>query len=102
VSYWMLNAVFLALVGVVAVAAVLTRRSPRWRAVALTGVLMLILTAVFDNAMIALGLFGYNPGHISGAFVGLAPLEDFAYAVAAVILLPSIWHLLPARGATRD
>lgn len=101
-SYWMLNAVFLALAAVIAVAAVLAHRAPRWRAVALAGVLVLILTAVFDNLMIALGLFGYNPERISGAFVGLAPLEDFAYAVAAVILLPSLWHLLPARTATRD
>jgi lycopene cyclase domain-containing protein len=102
VSYWMLNAAFLALVAVVALAAVLGHRSPRWQAVAVTGVLVLVLTAVFDNVMIASGLFGYNPEHIGGAFIGLAPLEDFAYPVAAVILLPALWHLLPRREGTRD
>ncbi len=35
--------------------------------------------------------------------VGVAPLEDFAYAVAAVVLLPSLWALLsPAPGAWRS
>ena len=101
-SYWALNAIFLAMVGCVALTAALARRSPRWSAVALTGVLVLVLTAVFDNVMIALGLFGYNPANISGAFVGLAPLEDFSYAIAAVVLLPTLWHLLEKHGATRD
>jgi len=102
VSYWALNAIFLAVVGAVALASLLARRSPRWKAVALTGVLVVLLTAVFDNVMIALGLFGYNPANISGAFLGLAPLEDFSYAVAAVVLLPSLWHLLEKRGARDD
>ena len=96
-TYWALNAVFLAVVTVVAVSATIARRSPRWRAVAITAAAVLVMTAAFDNAMIAVGLFGYNPDRILGAFLGLAPLEDFAYAVAAVILLPSLWHLLPPR-----
>jgi lycopene cyclase domain-containing protein len=99
-SYWMLNAAFLAVVVVVAIAAALAARGPRWRAVAFTGAVVLVLTAVFDNVMIALGLFGYNPEQISGAFLGLAPLEDFAYAVAAVVLLPCLWHLLGRRKET--
>jgi len=49
--------------------------------------------------MIGVGLVGYNETLISGAFVGIAPLEDFAYAVAAVILLPSLWSLLSKRNA---
>jgi len=93
-TYWMLNAVFLVVTVAVASAALLARRSPRWRAVAITAVGVLLLTAVFDNVMIAAELFTYNPDRISGAFLGLAPLEDFAYAIAAVVLLPSLWHLL--------
>lgn len=96
-TYWALNAVFLTLAVVVAGVAVASARSPRWRAIALAGVAVLLLTAVFDNVMIAIDLFGYNPDRISGAFVGLAPLEDFAYAIAAVILLPSLWHMLGRR-----
>ena len=60
---------------------------------------LLVMTAVFDNVMIGIGLVDYNPDLISGAFVGIAPLEDFAYAIAAVVLLPALWHLLPARTA---
>jgi len=96
-TYWALNAVFLGAVAVVALAAVLTRRAPRWAAVALVLGVVLIMTAVFDNIMIGVGLVGYDASKISGAFIGNAPLEDFAYAVAAVILLPSLWTLLPTR-----
>ena len=99
-TYWALNALFLAVVGVVALAAVLAARGRtriRWRAVAIAAAVVCALTAVFDNVMIAVGLVGYNPDHISGAFVGIAPLEDFAYAVAAVVLLPSLWALLGGR-----
>ena len=101
-TYWALNAIFLGAVAVVALAAVLTRRAPRWAAVALVLGVVLIMTAVFDNIMIGVGLVGYNASKISGAFIGNAPLEDFAYAIAAVILLPSLWTLLPARAADSE
>ena len=103
-TYWALNAIFLAVVAVLVVAAVIRRRGPRWRAVALTLVVLLVMTAVFDNVMISIGLVDYDPQRISGAKLGAAPLEDFAYALAAVILLPCVWSLLPARprdGAAR-
>ena len=94
VNYWTLNAIFLAAVAAVALAAILRRRAPRWRAVAVALAVVLVMTAVFDNIMIGVGLVGYNATKISGAFIGIAPLEDFAYAVAAVILLPSLWALV--------
>ena len=96
-TYWALNAVFLAVAGVVAIAATRSRRALRWRAVGLAALALLALTAVFDNLMIAVGLVAYDPRHLSGAFVGIAPIEDFAYAVAAVVLLPSLWVLLGRR-----
>ena len=55
---------------------------------------LLVMTAVFDNVMIGIGLVAYNESLISGAFIGIAPLEDFAYAIAAVVGLPSLWVLL--------
>jgi lycopene cyclase domain-containing protein len=93
VTYWALNAIFLAVVAAVAVAAQLARRAPRWRALGLSLVALLLTTAVFDNVMISVGLVGYDSAKISGAFIGVAPLEDFAYAVAAAVLLPSLWSL---------
>lgn len=107
-TYWALNAVFLLPAAAVLAAALLRRRAdapgpghPGRKgmpaALGITAVVLLALTAVFDNVMIAAGLFGYNPDRISGAFIGRAPLEDFAYALAAVLLLPALWVLLGKR-----
>ena len=95
-TYWLINAVFLGIVAVVAIASLASRRSPRWRAVGLAAIPLLLMTAVFDNIMIGVGLVAYDPTLISGVFIGIAPIEDFTYAVAAVVLLPALWTLLPA------
>ena len=123
-TYWTLNAFFLVAVAGVAVLAILrawrlgargtgargaggggpgsggagrTVSGPAvsWPAVGITAALLLVMTAVFDNIMIGVGLVGYDETLISGALIGIAPLEDFAYTVAAVVLLPSLWALLP-------
>lgn len=93
-TYWSLNAFFLAAVLIVAVVAILTRRAPRWRAVGLATIVVLIMTVVFDNVLVGLGIVGYTPDRISGVLIGVAPLEDFSYAVAALVLLPCLWTLL--------
>ncbi|MDJ0338870.1 lycopene cyclase domain-containing protein [Cryobacterium sp. PH31-O1] len=95
-TYLLLNGVFLVLAALLAVVAVLRRLiSARFiAAVAVALTLTLLLTAVFDNLMIGAGLFSYDPEHISGLFVGLAPIEDFAYPLAAAILLPALWLLV--------
>ncbi len=99
-TYWTLNAIFLA---VVAVAALVARRRVRWAAVGITLAILLVMTAVFDNIMISVGLVAYNESLISGAFIGVAPLEDFAYTIAAVVGLPSLWVLLgPSRASGGD
>ncbi|MCC3293895.1 lycopene cyclase domain-containing protein [Arthrobacter sp. zg-Y411] len=99
-TYWTLNAFFLVPAALVFGAALLARRrTPVFfrSAAAVTAAVLLGLTAVFDNLMIRVGLFWYNEDRISGAFIGTAPLEDFAYPVAAVLLLPALWVLLPGR-----
>ncbi len=105
-TYLLLDLPFLAAVALVALAAVLTRRAPRWRGVGLAAIVLLVLTAVFDNVLVASGIVGYDPDRISGVLVGVAPIEDFAYAIAAVVLLPSLWELVggfdtPASPATQ-
>ena len=95
-TYLILNAIFLAVAAAIAALA-LVRRLIFGRfvvAVTLALALTLLLTAVFDNLMSGAGLFSYDPAHISGLFVGLAPIEDFAYPLAAAILLPALWVLL--------
>jgi lycopene cyclase domain-containing protein len=52
---------------------------------------MLILTAVFDNLIILAGIVGYDETKILGISIGVAPIEDFAYTVVAVLLVPAIW-----------
>jgi lycopene cyclase domain-containing protein len=98
-TYWGLNAFFLGAVAIVAVVALVLRRGPRWASVLLGGGILLILTAVFDNVMIGIGLVGYDRALISGVFIGIAPIEDFAYAITAIVLLPSLWTLLGRRRA---
>jgi lycopene cyclase domain-containing protein len=93
-TYWALNAIFLGSVAVIAVIAILTGKAPKWVAIAMTACVLLVMTAVFDNIMIGVGLVGYDRVLISGLFIGIAPLEDFAYALAAVVLLPTLWMLL--------
>jgi lycopene cyclase domain-containing protein len=94
-SYWGLNAIFLAVVALVAIVAAIRSRRLRLVPVLITVAILLVTTAIFDNVMIGIGLVGYDAAKISGAFIGIAPLEDFAYAVAAAVLLPSVWALLP-------
>ena len=96
-TYWTLNAFYLAFVALVAIVAVAARRSPSWRGIGLAAIVVLLLTAVFDNVLVGTGIVGYDPALISGAKVGVAPLEDFAYAIAALVLLPSLWSLLTPR-----
>ena len=101
-TYGLLNVVFLVVVAVVAIAAVVARRSPRWRAVGLAALLLLTMTAIFDNVIIGTGLVAYDDALISGIRIGLAPIEDFAYTVAALVLLPAVWELLARRRPRQD
>ncbi|EMY32650.1 lycopene cyclase domain-containing protein [Arthrobacter crystallopoietes BAB-32] len=93
-TYWLLNLVFVAAAAGVALATGRTRKAGT--AVVITFAVLCLLTAVFDNLMIASGLFAYRDAQISGWRIGLAPLEDFAYVLAAALLLPALWTLLPA------
>lgn len=85
------------------VVTVATWRRPRFGArMAASGVaaaVLLILTAIFDNLMIAAGLFTYPDHLISGIRVGLAPIEDFAYPLCAAFLVPAVFTLLAPKDA---
>ena len=98
-TYWLLNVPVLALA---ALAGILAARRLSWPAIGLTAAVLLVMTAVFDNVMIGIGLVAYEPALISGALLGIAPLEDFAYALAAIVGLPSLWVLLGDRAKSRS
>lgn len=58
---------------------------------------MLVMTAVFDNLIIGSGIVAYDETKILGFKVFLAPIEDFAYTVAGVLVIPAIWNSLRSR-----
>ena len=62
---------------------------------------ILVLTAIFDNLMISAGLVAYDDALTSGIRLGVAPIEDFAYAVAAAVFVPSVWAVLTAGSGER-
>jgi lycopene cyclase domain-containing protein len=125
-TYAFVDVVFLAIAVVVAIVAsiVAARRSarrhgrvgvPRWRRTTIVtgvvvGVVLLVMTVVFDNVIVGLRIVAYDPALVSGAHIGFVPVEDLAYAVAAVLLLPSLAVLFGPRqraagtstGATAD
>jgi lycopene cyclase domain-containing protein len=96
-TYLLLDLAFLGTVALVALATWLSRRMPAWRLVALSAIPLLVMTAIFDNVLVGLHIVSYDPDLISGAFLGFAPVEDFSYAIAAVVLLPCLWSLLAPR-----
>lgn len=54
--------------------------------------ILLVLTAIFDNLIIYSGIVEYTSQNILEVYVGRAPIEDFLYALAAVMLLPALWE----------
>ena len=93
-TYAELNFIFL-----IPVAALLFyfRYLVRWQKLCWTTVALVMMTAVFDNFIVGSGIVAYNPETLSGAFIGFAPIEDFAYTLVAAVLIPLAWWWLGAR-----
>lgn len=66
-------------------------------ALGVAAAILLGLTAVFDNLMIHSGLFDYESETLLGPHLGLAPIEDFTYPLAAVLFVPALWWLSGGR-----
>ncbi|MFF2052194.1 lycopene cyclase domain-containing protein [Leifsonia sp. NPDC058194] len=102
-TYLWLSLVFLLIAALVLVLALVRAPDRRplvrrwWLPVTIAGVLLAVLTAVFDNLMIGIGLMTYGDAHLSGVRLGLVPIEDFAYPLAGLLLLPAVWLLLRRR-----
>lgn len=73
---------------------ILTGARPPWRALALGMCGMLVLTAVFDTLIIAIGLVDYDPATLLGPRLGPVPIEDFSYAIAAALGAPVLFSRL--------
>jgi lycopene cyclase domain-containing protein len=103
VTYALLGLVFVCLAVMLAALATPTLSRPGrwWSAVLVTGLVLVVLTAVFDNLMIAEGLFRYPRSALLGPRVALAPVEDFAWPVFAALALPALWELVAFAGGSR-
>jgi lycopene cyclase domain-containing protein len=99
VTYWLINLPFLLVAAVVVGVALGRKATPRALPWAIAAMVMMTLTAIFDNAIIGSGLVAYDRDLISGVMVGVAPLEDFAYTLAALMIVPALWHLFEPRGS---
>jgi lycopene cyclase domain-containing protein len=58
---------------------------------------MIAMTAIFDNVIIASGIVDYDYEKTLGLRIWLAPIEDFAYTLVALVLLPSLFNWLRSR-----
>lgn len=54
--------------------------------------ILLLLTAIFDSFIIEAGIVAYDQAKILGIYIGSAPIEDFFYTFAAVLLVPFVWR----------
>jgi lycopene cyclase domain-containing protein len=103
VTYAALDALFLGGAALVLVLAIATapdraRLVRRWGLTAVVaGVALILLTSVFDALMIGAGLMSYSRAMTSGLRIGRVPIEDFAYPVAGLMLLPAVWVLARRR-----
>jgi lycopene cyclase domain-containing protein len=96
-TYWLINIPFLLVAALVLGAALGRGVAPRALPWVISAAMMMTLTAVFDNAIIGTGLVAYDSELLSGVMIGLAPIEDFAYTGAALMMIPALWHLLEPR-----
>ncbi|WP_374929540.1 lycopene cyclase domain-containing protein [Kytococcus sedentarius] len=101
-TYLWVNAAVLAVCLVVAAVCLARVGAPvRRRTVVASGIALAVscvFTAVFDSLIIGAGIVAYEEAHLAGWRIGLAPVEDFAYTIAAAGVLPALWVALRARG----
>lgn len=55
---------------------------------------LMIMSILFDNILTSLPIVTYDANKLLGLYIGTAPIEDFAYTLVLVFLVPAIWRLL--------
>jgi lycopene cyclase domain-containing protein len=97
VTYVLISLPFLAAavtIGLIGLPADPAARRRRWIGIGVATVALLALTAVFDTLIVANGIVAYDDTRRVGLAIGLAPVEDFAYPLAGVLLVPAIWTIV--------
>ena len=93
-TYLLLTAIVL---GIFAIYALLMRKWLPVKPLFGAAIVMLTMTLVFDNLIIGTGIVDYDPEKISGIRLGFAPIEDFAYTLVALVLVPSLFNFLRSK-----
>ena len=97
ITYVLLNVIFMAITLVV-----LHRYLPALnRAWYMTALILIVLTVIFDNVIIGLGIVAYDPHKILGLYIYKAPVEDFFYALLAVYIVPALWRYFEGKGKVK-
>ncbi len=94
-TYLALNLVFMTLVALV----LRLKIGKPSRPIVVTLTALLLLTAVFDNILIALSFIAYDTSKLLGFYLMHAPVEDFMYAILAVMIVPAVWRKIGATHA---
>jgi lycopene cyclase domain-containing protein len=87
--YLLLNALVIATLLLICV---ISPTPIQWRALWIVLGCILLATAIFDSLIISLDIVAYNNTRIIGAYIGKAPIEDFAYAFVAAFFVPYLWE----------
>ena len=96
-NYLALNLIVLAGVAALGSWFWLKQQRATWLAAAATVILVFLIAVVGDNFIVGNSIVAYHAEKLVGAYLGVAPVEDFAYTIASVILVPAVW-LLARRG----
>lgn len=62
-----------------------------WKPILVVLAVLLVMTAVFDSVLVYEHIVAYDGLKILGIYIGRAPIEDFAYTLAVVVLVPYLW-----------
>ena len=89
-TYPLLTVIVLA---IFALYALIMKRWINWKVLIPAAIFMLLLTLVFDNLIIGSGIVDYDYSKTAGIRLFLAPIEDFAYSIVALVLVPSLFNL---------
>ena len=87
----------LIVLGIFAVYALLMKRWINQKALIPATIFMLLMTLIFDNLIIGSGIVDYDYSKTSGIRLFLAPIEDFAYTIVALVLVPSLFNFFRSK-----
>jgi len=97
-TYLIMNIFFLVCIGVIFLQHLVKPTKAWWIAL----VALLILTAVFDSIIIGAGIVGYDTEKILGLYIGRAPIEDFFYAILAIVIVPALWNVFGTKKEVKN